>query len=78
MTYICFYFSVVLYYGARIFKLCNLCCCGVVVITSVLHTEGLQFDPGQQHILFFLFLTISCFCVGIHSKKFIQNYGERF
>lgn len=24
-------------------------CCGVVVITSVLHTEGPQFDPGQQH-----------------------------
>lgn len=27
-------------------------CCGVVVITSVLHTEGPQFDPGQHHYLF--------------------------
>ena len=23
-------------------------CCGVVVITLVLHTKGPQFDPGQQ------------------------------
>ena len=28
-------------------------CCGVVVITSVLHTEGLQFDPGQQQLINF-------------------------
>ena len=28
-------------------------CRGVVVITSVLHTEGLQFDPGRQHLLCF-------------------------
>ena len=28
-------------------------CCGVVVITLVLHTKGPQFDPGQHH----LFLT---------------------
>ena len=31
-------------------------CCGVVVITSVLHTEGLQFDPGQHHHFFSFFL----------------------
>ena len=40
------------------FKNCNLIkyltesCCGVVVITSVLHTEDPQFDPGQQHFRF--------------------------
>ncbi|CAK7350613.1 unnamed protein product [Dovyalis caffra] len=27
-------------------------CCGVVVITLVLHTKGPQFDPGQQHFGF--------------------------
>ena len=26
--------------------------CGVVVITSALHAEGRQFDPGRDHILF--------------------------
>ena len=30
-------------------ELCNISCCGVVVITLVLHTKGPQFDPGQQH-----------------------------
>ena len=29
------------------------CCCGVVVITLVLHTKGPQFDPGQQHNEFY-------------------------
>ena len=33
-------------------------CCGVVVITSVLHTEGPQFDPGQQQSCFILFYII--------------------
>ena len=28
-------------------------CCGVVVITLVLHTKGPQFDPGQQHNEFY-------------------------
>ena len=32
-------------------------CCGVVVITLVLHTKGLQFDPGQQHYQIFLILS---------------------
>ena len=32
-------------------------CCGVVVITLVLHTKGPQFDPGQHH----LFLTTTVF-----------------
>ena len=31
------------------YNIVQLSCCGVVVITSVLHSEGLQFDPGQQH-----------------------------
>ena len=26
--------------------------CGVVVITSALHAEGPQFDPGRDHISF--------------------------
>ena len=26
--------------------------CGVVVITSALHAEGRQFDPGTDHCLF--------------------------
>ena len=25
--------------------------CGVVVITSALHAEGPQFDPGRDHVL---------------------------
>ena len=33
-------------------------CCGVVVITSVLHTEGLQFDPGQQQLTFFILMML--------------------
>ena len=33
-------------------------CCGVVVITSVLHTEGLQFDPGQQQFFYSAFYLI--------------------
>ena len=27
--------------------------CGVVVITSALHAEGPQFDPGRDHSFFF-------------------------
>jgi hypothetical protein len=42
-------------------------CCGVVVITSVLHTEGLQFDPGQQQ---FIFLFGSGLLVVTHSFSF--------
>ena len=29
--------------------------CGVVVITSALHAEGPQFDPGRDHKMFFVF-----------------------
>ena len=35
-------------------KLYQSSCCGVVVITLVLHTKGPQFDPGQQHLLRFI------------------------
>ena len=28
--------------------------CGVVVITSALHAEGPQFDPGRDQMLFFI------------------------
>ena len=31
-------------------------CRGVVVITSVLHTEGFQFDPGRQHPFLYMFV----------------------
>ena len=27
--------------------------CGVVVITSALHAEGPQFDPGRDHTILF-------------------------
>ena len=28
--------------------------CGVVVITSALHAEGPQFDPGRDHSFFYI------------------------
>ena len=36
------------------------CCCGVVVITLVLHTKGPQFDPGQQHFAYVFILWRIC------------------
>ena len=33
--------------------------CGVVVITSALHAEGPQFDPGRDHKIFHFFLKFS-------------------
>ena len=33
--------------------------CGVVVITSALHAEGPQFDPGQYHLFFFTISTVT-------------------
>ena len=35
-------------------------CCGVVVITLVLHTKGPQFDPGQQHFPYVFILWRIC------------------
>ena len=29
--------------------------CGVVVITSALHAEGPQFDPGRDQMMFYYF-----------------------
>ena len=46
-------------------------CCGVVVITSVLHTEGLQFDPGQQH-MFLFFLLQNCLNI-LCADNFLKN-----
>lgn len=35
-------------------------CCGVAVITSVLHTEGPRFKPGQQHFYICIILFGLC------------------
>ena len=49
--------------GTKEEALCNTCqiekhlynwSCGVVVITSALHAEGPQFDPGRDHSFFYI------------------------
>ena len=44
--------------------------CGVVVITSALHAEGPQFDPGRDQRHFIIAYSLECSCLKIVQNNF--------